>query len=295
MRQSDTPHECVVLFADIVGSTRLYETRGDEAAKVLITGIQDQIVDTVERTGGVVQEIIGDEVMVRFDDVNAAVSCACAIQETAGSFSDKAGVTLPIRIGLNHGSTIVDRERMFGDMVNVAARVAAIAQGGQIMLTQSVVDRMAAELRAATRRFDVVKVKGKSEPLAVYDFPWGEERYTTLVPLPSTPKERSLVLSYLDHEHALKAQTSVFTIGRDPASDLVVNWRSVSRQHAVIEFNRDRFELQDISTNGTHVQLQTGQVIFLRRESLPLWGAGKIAFGAAMTEGMEHIISYHCD
>lgn len=295
MTQQPIPQECVVLFADIVGSTRLYETRGDEAAKVLITGLQDQIAGTVERSGGDVHEIIGDEVMVRFDDIDAAVACACAIQETAEMFSASVGVSLPIRIGVNHGSTIVERERMFGDMVNVAARVAALAQGGQIFLTQAVVDRMASDLRSSARRFDTVRVKGKSAPLVVYDLPWGEYKVTTIVPVLRTHDKRVMTLEYLTSEFRLQEQTQGFSIGRDPSCDLVVNWRSVSRRHAVIEFNRDRFELQDISTNGTHVQLQTGQSIFLRRGSLPMWGAGQLAFGAALTEGEQHVVNYRCE
>ena len=290
-----SPHECAVLFADIVGSTRLYETRGDQAAKVLITGLQDRIADTVALTGSIVQEIIGDEVMVRCDDVDAAVSSACAIQETAAAFSVEAGVELPVRIGLNHGSTIVEGERMFGDMVNVAARVAAMAKGGQIMLTEAVVERMTGDLKDAVRRFDVVRVKGKDEPVVVYDLPWGEIKFTTIVPLANAHDERILTLTYQDQKFRLDTATRNFSIGRDPACELVVNWRSVSRRHAVIEFNRDRFVLQDVSTNGTHVQLQTGQSLFLRRETLPMWGFGQIAFGAAMAEGVAHIVGYRCD
>ena len=68
-----------IVFVDVAGSTRLYETAGDEMAKGLIVAIEDRIAGVVGRMGGEVQEIVGDEVMFRFQEVNRAASCAIAI------------------------------------------------------------------------------------------------------------------------------------------------------------------------------------------------------------------------
>lgn len=287
--------ECAILFADIAGSTRLYETLGDQAAKTLVTRLQEEIAAIAVEAGGRVQEIVGDEVMLRFGQASDGASCALAIQRDLETRSDDADVKLAVRIGLHWGRAIVERDRMFGDMINVAARVAAIAQGGQIITTQTVVDRLPDALARIARPFDVAPVKGKREPLLVYDLPWQQQDLTVIASVTSgaNPVE-TLALIYSDQRFTLTPDQTGFSIGRDPSSDLVVNWPSVSRRHAVFEFSRGRFVLSDSSSNGTYLTLQNGQIVFLRRESLPIWGKGRIALGAPLNDGMGHSIDYSC-
>jgi class 3 adenylate cyclase len=293
--QGPSIRECAILFADIAGSTHLYETLGDETAKTLVTRLQEEIASIAVEAGGRVQEIVGDEVMLCFGQASDGAACALAIQRNLEALSGNADVKLAVRIGLHWGQAIVERDRMFGDMINVAARVAAIAQGGQIITTQTVVDRLPDALARIARPFDVAPVKGKREPLLVYDLPWQQQDLTVIAPVVSgaNPVE-TLALMFSDRQLTLTPDQSGFSVGRDPSSDLVVNWPSVSRRHAVIEFSRGRFVLSDTSSNGTYLTLQNGQVVFLRRESLPIWGNGRIALGAPLHEGMGHSIDYSC-
>ena len=145
--------ECAILFADIAGSTNLYETLGDEAAKTHVTRLQEEIAAIAVGAGGRVQEIVGDEVMLCFGQASDGATCALAIQRNLETLSGNADVKLAVRIGFHWGQAIVERDRMFGDMANVAARVAAIAQGGQIITTQTVVDRLP---DAVTRKHTVL-------------------------------------------------------------------------------------------------------------------------------------------
>ncbi|MGB5201796.1 MAG: adenylate/guanylate cyclase domain-containing protein [Sedimenticolaceae bacterium] len=286
---------CAILFADIAGSTRLYETLGDEAAKTRVTALQQEIVATAVRAGGKVQEIVGDEVMLCFVQASDAAACALAIQRNVASLAGNANFSLAVRIGLHWGQVIIEGDRMFGDTINVAARVTAIAQGGQIITTQAVVDRLSKELQQIARRFDVAPIKGKREPLLVYDIPWQTQDLTMTVPAAScADAPKTLALVYADQRFALTPDQSGFSVGRDSSSDLIVSWPSVSRRHAVFEFVRGRFVLSDTSSNGTYLLLQDGEVVFLRRESLPLWGKGRIALGAPLNAGTDHSIDYCC-
>ena len=294
--ESHSVQQCTILFADIAGSTALYESLGDEAAKQWVMRLQDRIAATASGAGGRVQEIVGDELMIRFDRAPDAATAALAIQGAVATFRDESGLPLAVRIGLHHGEAIVDGDRMFGDMINVAARVAAIAQGGQIITTRAVVEQLPDSLRRLARRFDTAPVKGKSEPLEVYDLPRQAEDLTVIAQVDSTgPGVRTITLGGNGQHCTRTPQQAAFVIGRDPASDLVIDWPSVSRRHATIEFLRGRFVLSDTSTNGSHVKLRNGQVVFLRRESLPLWGSGQIALGAPADEGVDHIVDYRCD
>lgn len=286
---------CTILFVDVAGSTALYESLGDLAAKEHITRLQERIAEIATECGGTVHEIIGDELMLRFDAACDGARGALAIQHVVAGFGRQSGTRLEVRIGLHCGEAIIEGDRMFGDTINVASRVAAIAQGGQIITTQAVVEQLPASLRELARQFDSAPVKGKREPLMIYDLPWQPQDLTEISPAPSAePEAQTLTLSVKGRPYSLTADQSAFAIGRDPASDLVVNWPSVSRHHATIGFSRGRFVLSDSSTNGTYVTLQDHRVVFLRRESLPLWGNGQIALGAPADEGVDHTVHYRC-
>ena len=288
--------ECAVLFADVVGSTRLYESVGDDRAQALITELQDELSNVVRSMGGVVQEVVGDEVMLRFSDVDSGASCACRIHEAVESFSARRGVYMSVRIGLHFGPVIVEHTRVFGDTVNTASRIADIAQGGQTIITEKVVRHLTGSQRALARRFDEVWVKGKQEKLVVYDLPWRPASVTEIQLPCVSPSEQmpTLTLRYGPASHSLAAARREFSIGRADSNDLVVMSGSVSRRHAIVEFGRGRFVLTDTSTNGTYVLTQDGASVYLRRESLPLWGHGKIGLGLPLSAGYEHVIGFDC-
>ena len=286
-----------VIFADIVGSTRLYETAGDELAKDLITALETDICEVVSRMGGFVQEIVGDEVMFRFEDVNMGVACACKIQEAVQHFSAARRVQMSVRMGLHFGAAILEQGRIFGDTVNIAARMVGIAQGGQIITTEQVVSNLKGKRRAMARRFDEVRIKGKQQRFVVYDLLCRITNATAISPasMPAAERLSTLTLRYRQESYCLRSRQEAFTIGRSSTNDLVVMSGSVSRRHASVEFGRDRFVLTDTSTNGTYVDTQEGEPIYLRREALPLWGRGRIALGAPLFVGTDHVISFHCE
>ena len=202
---------------------------------------------------------------------------------------------MSLRMGMHGGPVIVDGARIFGDTVNLAARMAKIAQGGQIVTTSYIVDRLPKSMHDLVREFDVVKVKGKQDPIDVYDLLWRPQDLTTIQTVtPSQVFAETLTLNYRQAIHRISPDRQQFVIGRSTACDLVVAWRSVSRNHVTIEFTRGRFVLSDISTNGTHVRTANGETLYLRRESLPMWGKGQIALGAAFSTDGEHMLDFDC-
>ena len=242
------------------------------------------------------QGVVGDEVLCLFDDVATALSSTFAMQEATDQFSARRGTPMSLRIGLHHGPTIVEQGRVFGDTVNTAARMAAIAQGGQIIASEDVVKRLTDPFKDMARRFDRVRVKGKQEPIVVYDLLWQPALVTEILPSVRHADAPVVALSlcYEGQRRQLNPGRGAFSIGRAPDNDLVVMSGSVSRKHATIDFGRDRFVLLDTSTNGTYVETQNGEMVFLRREAFPLWGQGRIALGASVTEGLAHIIEFRC-
>ncbi|MEE9333180.1 MAG: adenylate/guanylate cyclase domain-containing protein [Granulosicoccaceae bacterium] len=295
----------VVLFADISGSMQLYESLGDAGAKTLITELQRQLSLVVDQCGGAVQEIIGDEIMARFVEVDEAIQCASLIHQRAESYARESESGVMMRIGMHWGLAIVENGRMFGDTVNVASRVSTIAQGGQTVMTEAMIERASRSWQAVARRFDTAKVKGKSEPLVVYDIPMKPDEVTVIQTVAQGDAAIELILYYGEKSVNFGSEDGVFSIGRALTNDLVVDADSVSRRHVMIERIRDHFVVADKSTNGTHVYISDGEAVYLRREQLPIWGKGLLALGAPTQRhcdavsgyagnSAEHVVRYSC-
>ena len=287
-----------IVFADIVGSTRLFDSMGDEKAKETIIKIQKLLADVVQDSPGEVINYIGDEIMCRFPDANTAIDTAINMQRAIGSMPPIAGTPVAVRIGINWGSVIADGDRLFGDTINIASRMTEIAEAGQIITSKNVVEKLPPEAQNLAGKFDKVKVKGKKEPISIYDILWEREDVTTIVTAskaaPIQVKEDALILEYHKNQFAVTNDGPAFKIGRSEDTDLVVDSTFASRNHARSDFRRGKFVLTDQSTNGTYVKTNDGKVVYLRREELPLWGSGIIAVGEAISPDNENTIAFYC-
>ena len=295
----------VVLFADLTGSVKLYESLGDVAAKGIVVGLQEQLESEVVACKGIVHEIIGDEIMCCFEQAENAIDCAAKIHQRAEDYCTQLcsgqtdNPTLPdnieMRIGIHAGSAIRDGDRLFGDTVNTAARIMSIAQAGQTIATQAVLQQLAPQQQAQAREFDTANLKGKSEPMVVYDFPWQVHGLTRIQQVVVDSAPTTLQLTYASKTFDISIKDSPATLGRAVNNLVVVDCEPVSRRHVSIEFLRGRFVLSDKSTNGTHVYPEKGEGIYLRREQLPLWGNGRFSMGAPQEEMPEHMVEYCCE
>ena len=293
--------ECSVLFADVCGSTRLYETLGDEKAQRVINECLQFMSRIVERHGGTVIKTIGDEVMVRFPDADSAVQAACEIQETNEGGQTHDGERVSLRTGLHFGPAILDETGdVFGDAVNIAARMAGIAKATQVITTGDTVDRLTNDDSCAmAREFDRATVKGKAEALRIFEVVWEKEDVTRIVGLQTRddlrPTSSVLKLVYAGKEVSIdSAEKPVFVLGRGTQCDLLVPASLASRLHCRIEFRRGKFVLVDNSTNGTFVRTQDGKNVYLRREELLLWGSGLISLGEEVKASNDHLVQFAC-
>ncbi|MCC7411218.1 MAG: FHA domain-containing protein [Gammaproteobacteria bacterium] len=290
-----------ILFADVSGSTRLFEMLGDVTARHMIAECLELLTDVTVRHKGVVIKTIGDEIMCTFPSAEAAVTAACemheCLEEESAELTDKRPVALRIRIGLHFGPAILEGGDVFGDAVNVAARMASLSKASQIITTQMTIEELPPILRASTRFIDRAPVKGKKETIDIFEVIWQQEdvtRMSTAV-LAERPPSATMTLRYNDHEIVLGEDRSIAVLGRSKAADVTVNETLASRQHVRIEYRRGKFFIIDQSTNGTYVKLTTNEEAFLRREEMPITGAGMISLGRAFTENPQEVVHFTSD
>lgn len=283
---SKTEGRFAVMFADVSGSTRLYETLGDKDAKALIGAIVELMSELTRQHDGVVVKTIGDEVMSRFPRADAAIQSACAIQEQLELRPPaKPGVKVAVRIGVHWGPALLENGDVFGDAVNIAARMAGIAKARQIITTDDTVQALPPSLAAKARVFDKTPVKGKQAEMVIHEVVWEEQGDVTRITAvrAATPADttvtRPLQVRCGTNQKTVPLDGASFVLGRADDCNLVVPGNLASRQHARIEFRRGKYILVDQSTNGTWVRMQEGKDVYLRREELPLWGKGVISLG----------------
>lgn len=290
--------EIAILFADVCGSTRLYETLGDQRAQQVIGECILFMLDIVDRHRGTLVKTIGDEIMVRFDSPSDGVRAACEIQEENESGRVFSGQRISLRAGIHYGPAILDAGDVFGDAVNVAARMAGIAKATQIITTGDTVEKLDDDLQEMSREFDRTTVKGKTEVLSICELLWESDDVTTMnVPSGTAPAPESsiLVLAFGgDQIRISSADYSTFTMGRGTQADLVVPAPLASRVHCRFEFRRGKFVLVDQSTNGTFVKTGDGENVYLRREELLIWGNGMVALGEEISSQNEHVVRFSC-
>lgn len=293
--------EVAVMFADVSGSTRLYETLGDETANRIIGKVIAIMAKITEVYQGFVIKTIGDEIMCRFSSANDCVRAAMDIQEEITAGVQGESTPIQIKVGLHYGPAILMEDGdVFGDAVNVAARMAGIAKGSQIITTQDTIKLLDADLQDISRRFDKTNVKGKEEEIIVYQVVWEHNDDVTRIEISLSSDDEEvkyLKLQFRGETNRIASNDKrTFVIGRGVQSDLLCQTRLASRTHAIIEFRRGKFLLMDQSSNGTFIKTDDGENIFLRRQELMLWGSGHISLGEEVSkEDPDDVIHYVCE
>ncbi len=289
------PRKLAVLFADVAGSTKLYETLGDAEALETIGRCLDIMKVVCLEHGGRVVKTIGDEAMVVFPLPANAAYAAIAMQNQISALRTSKGAPLAIHAGFHFGPVIDDGGDVFGDSVNVAARLTSLAKAGQTLVSGETVQVLSPSLRARTRDQDAHTVRGKQDDVATFELIWQEsEEELTAVSTRPAIKPIGLKLTHGARELDLNQNSAPVTLGRDAQNDLVIMDRKASRLHARIERRRDKFVIVDVSSNGTFCTVNDEPEIMLRREELILRGSGRISFGHSHTEDSTEEVVYLC-
>ena len=286
-----------VLFADICGSTSLYENLGDDRARKLIFQCINVMTDQIFAGQGTLVKTIGDEVMATFPTAEAAFHAACSIRNAVEGNQHVYAYPLHIRIGFNYGPVIKEFGDVFGNTVNVASRVSAITRAGQVMATQAVYDELPAELRSRMRQIIRAELKGKQDRFDLYQvIIEQEDAQNTRIGMPAyrkTPeKVDDLILRYRGRSIRVNKECRSVILGRDETCDLVVRNELASRLHIHVEFRSGKFVIVDQSTNGTYVRLSDGNVAHITREEIYLQGNGSISLGQTFSENPADIVEF---
>ncbi len=281
-----------ILFADVAGSTRLYDQLGDQRALALITHCLDLLTARTRACHGTLVKTIGDEVMSIFELPDQAVSAAVGMHEDVCADPTLSPYHLQVRIGLHHGPVISESKDVYGDAVNIAARMVAQAKGGQIITNGLTLAMLSSDRRNTARLVDQTRVKGKPDPIDIYELSWGQPGELTMITTFSQSMasarpdaEISLLLHFQGMCWTLSSRQPVINMGRDAANEIVINDPRVSRLHARIELRKDRFILVDQSTNGTYIMASDGQGPLVRRDEVVLPAAGIIGLGEKAAPG----------
>lgn len=293
------PQSLAILFADISGSTRLYDTLGDKAALAQIEQCLGLLGGVARRHGGEVVKTIGDEILCAFPSAAAAVEAAMAMQQEVAKEAEYGGNTLRIRVGLHFGEVLRENGDVFGDAVNVAARMAGLAAAEQIITTRATADVLPSALRTDIRHLGQTTVKGKREDIPICEVIWRNDAEMTVMPtmlpgMAARTQRIGITLRHGGRQLDLSGQKPSAGIGRDVGNELVVNDPLASRRHARIDLRNGKFVLADQSTNGTYVTLGD-KTIFLHREELPLAGNGYFALGHKTTENAPEAVHFSCE
>jgi hypothetical protein len=243
----------------------------------------------------VVVKTIGDELMVVFNNPEAACEAAREMQQRMASWPPTSGAKLAIRIGFHYGLVLEEKGDFWGDGVNTAARLAGLAKAGQILTTGATVNALPAIQRSNLRDLDVITVKGKQDAVRVFELMWGDtEDATHVASMAASAKvEMRLTLEVGERTIAFPRDKPVMIFGRENTCDIVIAEKTASRRHARIEHRGAQYVLVDESTNGTYVAIEGDREVLLRRDSVMLRGRGKIALGTS-TETAAEVVLFDC-
>ena len=287
--------DLTVLFADVAGSTRLYEQLGDTEALRRVGACLTAASDAAQAYQGEVVKEIGDEIMCIFPDSGAALLAACAMQSAVRGLPTVNGIAMGLRIGFHTGPVLRKDGDAFGDTVNVAARIVALASAGQILVGDAACSTLPAYLKYGVRALGHASLRGRNAEIRLHEVVWDLGADLTLVG--STISQRgpqaNTALELKFGTYRWRVESGSITIGRDATNQIVLTTRRASRNHARIEARQGKFFVKDTSTNGTFVRPEDGDEVRLNREETVLHGRGSIFFGdPPSSEGAEELRYY---
>ena len=289
--------EVAIVFADVVGSTQLYDKFGDTKASETVALCLDVMKDATHQYNGTVIKTIGDEVMSTFPTVEDAMGAAVMMQSRISADNKQDDrIAVSIRIGCHYGPVVQEQNDIFGAAVHTANRMTSQAKARQIIISGGTVEQMSPELKRQTRQIDVATVRGKLDEVALYELLWNPEEATSMLPTieweNQERKASRLELSFRDKTIEVNDKRKNVIMGRAEDNDLVVKGNLISRIHAKVEMRRGKFVLVDQSTNGTFLLNLQGEEIFVRRDSAEIHGEGTIGLGRAEEPGASLAIHF---
>lgn len=282
---------CTVLFADLRGSTGLYERLGNAAAAGLVTKTVQSLASAGVGTQGRVVKTLGDGLMALFPSSQAGVDAALRMQAVIAKGLDPVGQVsspahhssgLRLHVALEHGEVVELGNDIYGDAVNVAARLLDHSGDQEILITRHVLEHLDEPTRGMFRSLDTIVLRGREQPVSVFACaatPQRDGPETSFDRGEDSAEPDSIRLWSPTGEMVLGLRSLPALLGRSAEAQFLVNDSSTSRSHARLEWRGHSLQITDLSSNGTHVRFSDGELVTLRRSSCVLHGRGQIGLG----------------
>ena len=301
--------ERTILFADLRGSTSMYETLGNAEATTVVTQSVALIARVIEEHGGQVVKTLGDGLMAIFPTPSSAVQASDDMHDSLGRIGlplagspdlaeTRPPVSLKLQVGLAHGEVVEMSGDVFGDAVNVAARLLDHAGDNETLATSAVVDGLEDWERSRFRSLGQMQLRGRVEPVHVHLLEavrrFGDTAATAFGDMaPASTEPEGIRLIWLDLNRIYSGTSLPVILGRSPQATYIIDDNRVSRSHARIDWHGGTFQLTDLSYNGTYVRFDNDpEIISLRRGACTLHGAGVIGLGTPPSEPVSPVVRF---
>lgn len=289
-----------VVFADLVGSTSMFERLGDETASRFVTQLTGVLSQVFEEHRGRVVKLLGDGLFVVFPQEGDALAACISIQKRLQDkpiFPGGSGAPVQMQMGIESGEVVEIDGDCFGDTVNSAARLADLAGAAQILTTENVWTALLPVQRSALRSMGPMYLRGRAEASHVYRVEWqtGRDEDATMAGRSMFAEQRQafLGLAFGEQDVRLDAKSGKLSLGRSADAALTVNDPRVSRVHATLEWRGGNFVLTDTSSYGTWVYFgNQSEAVVLRRTECYLVGSGHIVPGCERADENAPLVAF---
>jgi class 3 adenylate cyclase len=293
-----------VLFADLRGSTAIFETLGNAEATSVVTHCINALGAPVKGHAGHVVKTLGDGLMAVFDDPPPAVQAAMQMHDVLDSIASRGSErgastglrALRLQVALARGEVVEMAGDCFGDAVNVAARLLDHAGDNETLVTVEVLQGLPLEQRSRFRSLDRLVLRGRVEPVQVHVMGGrrgaGDLAVTQFGDVGAVMEPDGLRLMWAGLHRVFASMQMPVVLGRNPQATFCVDDSRVSRSHARVDWHSGSFQLTDLSYNGTYVRFMDGEIVSLRRGSCTLHGSGTIGLGGTPTDPGSACVSF---
>ncbi len=298
---SSKQRDWTVLFADICRSREYYLTLGDEEGQRVIMNCLELLISIVLRHQGKLIKTIGDEVLCIFPSSDLAVEAAMDMNRSLAELPFEHDSICPpgIHSGMQTGPVVHHQNDIFGDTVNVAARLVTLAKRHQILTTKQTVSCLCSDHQSRIRHIDRVRFKGQIEESSIYNIAWEEDHDETLIQENTT--ESSTIIPRLkvvcrENSIVLDQSRPIIHMGRHASNDIQIQEGCVSRIHARIENRKGKYILVDQSTNGTFL-VQKSECFHIHNAEINLETKGFLGLGRKVTRNETKTVVFetlHC-
>ena len=298
--------QSTVVFADLFGSTGVFEALGNAKATEAVTRITAWVAQKFSEHGGRVVKFLGDGVLATFEDnataLDAVVDMQRAYQTLLSHMPPKN--YMPLRIGVARGDVEVVDDDCYGDAVNIAARLSELTGPHQIWANGAAISDGRAPAGSQIRPLGPIHIRGRSEPCTVCQIEWQEDVNSDLFTIAAPPNSMfddgmadalggQIELTWLDNHKTFKSFEMPIYIGRTRQVEFLVNDARVSRTHARVDWRNGCVVLVDVSSYGSWIRFSGGGAdVLLRREECVLHGRGEISLGTPFGDLSAPVITF---